>query len=111
MNLPGTVLTQHDIVKLESSYITLDLAKQSLLRRVDSAEGAWLMGRNGKADYSGIVLPYFWPGDPAVREYRLRRDHPDLVLQQDGSHKEANKYLSPPNRSPLLFLLPRTPPD
>jgi hypothetical protein len=106
MNLPGTDLAKHDIDKLESSYITPDLAKQALLRRVDSAEGAMLMGRNGGADYGGIIFPYLWPGDPAAREYRLRRDHPDLVVQPDGSHKEKSKYLSPPKRSPLLYLVP-----
>jgi uncharacterized protein (DUF927 family) len=110
MKLPGTDLTQHDINKLETSYITPDLAQQALLRRVDSAEGGMLMGRNGKGNYSGIIFPYLWPGNPAVREYRLRRDHPDLVLQQDGNHKEENKYLSPPQRSPMLYLVPGTQP-
>jgi hypothetical protein len=80
----GVALTANDLAALHKSYITPDLAKQAGIFRVDSREGAALVGRNGRGDYSGIVFPYHWPGESKPREYRLRRDHPDLEKQPDG---------------------------
>src|ERR1041384_4459534 len=105
-----TTLKAHDLAALERSYITPDLARQAGLFRVTSEEGAKLVGRNG-GDYAGIIFPYCWPGEPPPREYRLRRDKPDLEQQQDGTTKEKAKYLSPPGRGSLLYLMPSTPPE
>jgi hypothetical protein len=75
------------------------------LRRVDSLTGAEIVGRKN-GNYAGIVIPYFQPGSDHVREYRLRRDHPDLESDSAGNLKPKQKYLSPPGRSNMLYLLP-----
>src|SRR5258706_8576547 len=41
-----------------------------------------------------------------VREYRLRRDHPDLEYDFAGNLKVRQKYLSTPGRSNMLYLPP-----
>lgn len=69
----GSDLSETDLRNLEASWITRELANQALLRRVTSAEGAAIVGRNGRGDYSGIVFPYFMPGGGEVREYSLVR--------------------------------------
>jgi len=66
------------------------LSESAFLRRVDSWTGAQLVGRKG-GDYAGIAIPYFAPGDRHVREYRLRRDHPDLEADSSGQLKVKQK--------------------
>lgn len=104
-------LTSLDINKLAERWITQELAEQAQLRRVNSRDGASIVARNGSGDYSGIVIPYFWPGEVHPREYRLRRDHPDLEQTSDGSIKEKAKYLSPPGRGSLVYFFPYTLPE
>jgi hypothetical protein len=58
-------------------------------------------------NYAGIVIPYVLPGEGDVREYRLRRDQPDFEYDSSGNLKVKQKYLSPPGRSNMLYLLPR----
>jgi hypothetical protein len=72
---------------------------------VDSLTGGEIVGRRG-GDYSGILIPYFHPGSDQVRDYRLRRDHPDLEYDACGNLKVRRKYLSPPGRSNMLYLPP-----
>jgi uncharacterized protein (DUF927 family) len=100
-------LTQSDLNKLASSFIPPELAEQAQLFRVDSTEGAEIVGRKATAhnDYSGIVFPYFFPEDTNPREYRLRRDNPDLEQKKDGI-KEKGKYLSPPGRGNMIYFPP-----
>jgi hypothetical protein len=57
-------------------------------------------------NHAGIVIPYSHPGSEEVREYRLRRDHPDLEYDSAGSLKPRQKYLSPPGRSNMLYVVP-----
>lgn len=102
-------LTPQDISTLASSYITPELAVQARLFRVDSLRGAELVGRKDRRDYSGVAFPYVWPGEERVREYRLRRDRPELEQRDDGTLKERDKYLSPPGRGNLLYFVPGTP--
>ena len=52
------------------------------------------------------LIPYFRPGDFHVREYRLRRDQPDLEYDSAGNLKPRQKYLSPPGRSNMLYFVP-----
>ena len=104
-------LTTNDLALLRKSFITPELAQQAGVFRVDSPGGAALVGSNGRGDYSGIVFPYRWPGEENPREYRLRRDHPDLEQQPDGMPpKEKNKYLSPPRRGNKLYFPPQIDP-
>jgi len=62
-----------------------------------------MVGRNGFSNYAGLIFPYIWPGETVVRDYRLRRDIPELEYRADGTTKERQKYLSPPGRSNLLY--------
>ncbi|HEX9005431.1 MAG TPA: DUF927 domain-containing protein [Blastocatellia bacterium] len=103
-------LTADDLEWLAKSYISPELAAKAELHRVDSMSGAEIVGRTPKAsaDYAGIIFPYRWPGGNRAREFRLRRDHPDLELQSDGKTKEKAKYLSPPGRGNLLYFPPDT---
>jgi hypothetical protein len=57
-------------------------------------------------DYSGILIPYFLPGSDQLRDYRLRRDHPDVEYDAAGSLKAKRKYLSAPGRSNMVYLPP-----
>jgi hypothetical protein len=66
--------------------------------------GAEIVGRKN-GNYAGILIPYFQPGSNRVREYRLRRDQPDLEYDSAGNLKAKQKYLCPPGRSNMLYLL------
>jgi DNA-binding PadR family transcriptional regulator len=104
-------LTAADITSLAASYIPPELAAAAQIQRVDTIEGARIVGKtpNAAKDYAGLIFPYFWPGSEYAREYRLRRDNPDLERKPDGSTKEKNKYLSPPGNGNLLYIPPGTP--
>lgn len=91
---------------LSASFISPDLARSAGIFRVDSPDGAEMIGANGKADYAGLAFPYYLAGSPHVREYRLRRDNPDLEQGSDGRIKQKRKYLSPPGRGNLLYFVP-----
>ena len=104
-NLIGSGLTDADYAALESRWIDRGLAARAQLRRVDSLTGAEVIGRKS-GDYAGLVIPYFHPESNQVREYRLRRDHPDLEYDFAGNLKVRQKYLSAPGRSNMLYLPP-----
>lgn len=97
-------LAEHDYQMLEASYIPRELADAAGLYRVDAREGAEICGRNGKGDYSGIVIPYTWPGTDGAREYLLRLDHPELERLSGGVTREKQKYIMPPGRANLLYI-------
>lgn len=67
--------------------------------------GGEIVGRKG-GNYAGIIIPYFLPGSDRVREYRLRRDQPDLEYDSAGNLKSRQKYLSPPGQSNMLYVVP-----
>lgn len=104
-----------DLQALAKSYITPDVALRAGIQRVDSVDGAQLVGRQARNghDFSGLVFPYVWPGEQNSRLTRLRRDHPDLEAQPDGGTKEKNKYLSPPGSfgRGTFYFPPNTPTD
>src|SRR5215208_31294 len=101
-------LTEEDLKLLSASFISPDVARSAGIFRVDSPDGAEMVGRNGNADYAGLAFPYYLPGNPHPREYRLRRDNPDLEQGSDGQIKQKRKYLSPPGRGNLLYCVPMT---
>jgi hypothetical protein len=101
-------LTEADFRHLATSFIRPALAESARIFRVDSPSGGELVGRNGSADYAGIVFPYYLPGSCLPREYRLRRDNPDLEQRTDGTVKPKAKYLSPPGKANLLYFVPMT---
>jgi hypothetical protein len=101
----GSDLTAADFAALEARWIDPELARRARLRRVDSLTGGEIVGRKG-GNYSGILIQYFHPGSNQAREYRLRRDQPDLEYDPSGNLKARQKYLSPPGRSNMLYLPP-----
>ena len=68
------------------------------------------MGRRDHGSYEGLAIPYFLPGESRIREWRLRRDHPDIEYK-DGKPKERGKYLSPPGRRNMIYFVPGTSQD
>ena len=101
----GSPLLPEDFANLERRWIDRDLAIAAGIRRVDSATGAWVIGRRDNGTYSGVLIPYRWPGIGGIREYRLRRDQPDFEYR-NGVRKEVGKYLGPPGRPSLVYLPP-----
>ena len=100
-------LSEGDLIVLErESWIDIPTAERWGLHRANSSEGAALIGRSDRADYSGLVFPVFWPGDPAPKERLLRRDHPDLEPGSNGTLKARGKYLAPPGRGNRLLFGP-----
>src|SRR5215468_6829760 len=90
--LRGEPLTRADYDSLAARWIDRDTADRQFIRRVGSAAGAVIVGRNGRAgDYAGLLIPYLLPGTVQIRDYRLRRDHPEME-----SGKPRAKYVSPP---------------
>lgn len=102
-NCSGNELTVIDYRMLERSWIPRELVDSAGIRRVNSFEGGRIIGRNGSSNYAGLVFPYVLPGEINARDYRLRRDCPELEHKPDGSIKEKQKYLSAPGRSNLLY--------
>jgi hypothetical protein len=98
--------TEQDYASLEARWISRELATRAQLRRVDSVTGEATVGRRKGGDYAGILISYFHPGSDRVREFRLRRDRPELEYDASGNLKERNKYLSPPGRSNMLYIVP-----
>ena len=91
----GSCLTESDYTALEGRWIDRSLADQAQLRRVDALTGAEVVGRKN-GNYAGILIPYFDPESHQIREYRLRRDHPDLEYDSARNLKVRQKYCSPP---------------
>jgi hypothetical protein len=106
--MKGRNLLQRDIRALVACGISHTTAQAAGLRRVTSEEGAATVGRKDSGTYAGIVFPYRLPGDEAARDWRLRRDTPDLEPQADGTTKEKAKYLSAPGRGSMLYFAPGT---
>ncbi|HEX8637749.1 MAG TPA: DUF927 domain-containing protein, partial [Pyrinomonadaceae bacterium] len=101
-------LTQADYQKLRESFITSEIADKAQISRVDSPVGAATVGQEkntGKEDFSGLIFPYYFPGQTNVRERRLRRDNPPQEMK-NGEYKDLGKYLSPPGRGNMLYFPP-----
>ena len=109
----NTQVSKDDVRAFEKCFIPKEMIAKARVSRVDNSAGAEIVGRKPKQDasYNGVIFPYIWPGDGSVREYRLRRDEPDLEQQPDGTVKQKNKYLSPPGRGNLLYIYPEIDPQ
>ena len=106
----GTPLTDADIEALRHSWIDRTSAEKALLFRVTRVEGAELVGQKDGHDYAGIAFPNVWPGEAHAREFRLRRDSPDVTYEK-GKRKQIRKYLGPPGRGNVLYFVPGTSPE
>jgi len=95
--LAGSELAASDFTALEARWIDGPLALAVQLRRVDSLTGAELVGRKS-GNHAGVAIPYFFPGTSEVREYRIRRDHPDMEIDSKGQVKPKQKISQPPGR-------------
>jgi len=102
----GGPLTEKDYGSLGSSWISREIADQAFLRRVDQYEGGEVIGQKGSRDYSGILIPNYWPGEPHPRTYRLRRDNPEWTAGKDGKPRPDKKYLGPPKSGNQLYIPP-----
>lgn len=101
----GNALTDADYASLARRWIDKTLADRAGIRRVDSNTGNVLVGGCDQGNYEGKAIPYFLPGELLIREWRLRRDHPDIEYK-DGKRKERGKYLSPPGRKNMIYFVP-----
>lgn len=101
----GTDLTPGDLENLAQRYITPERAEQAGIRRVDSITGAAMFNRK-KKNMAGLIIPNVMPGEDRVRDYRIRLDFPDHEYRIDGTVREVNKYLQPPERRSLLYFPP-----
>jgi predicted P-loop ATPase len=112
LKLIGGPLEDRDYAALEARWITRELADSALLRRVDHAGGLEMLGYEKPptfgAKYSGMVIPYLWPGDDSVRARRLRRDEPDLERDHHNELKPRKKYVGEAGRRNSLYLHPQT---
>jgi P4 family phage/plasmid primase-like protien len=97
-------LTPEDFQKLESSFITEDIATKAQLFRVTDQTAREMLGIKAKGDYSGIIFPYIKDGK--IVSYRLRRDNPELEQKADGSTKPENKYRSAPGAAIYPYIPP-----
>jgi hypothetical protein len=104
--ISGHPLTAQDYARLEASWIPREIAVAARIFRVNSYEGAEIVGRKNNKDYTGFVFPYFWPEDETPRDYRLRRDHPEIEYKPDGTKKENEKYLTAPGSGNKLYFPP-----
>ena len=70
-------LSGADYAGLERSWITKEIADAAGVFRAAHAEAKdLLVRRNGGGDLSGMVFPYYWPGDQHVLMHRVRLDTP-----------------------------------
>ena len=100
----GRPLTPEDLASLAKSWITPEMAEAAMMRSVDDKEAAEIIGQRGRRSCAGILIPYYWPGEPGPRNYRIRRYQPDIVEADDGSLKQERKYLSAPGSGNLLYI-------
>ncbi len=68
------------------------------------------MGRRDNGSYEGLLIPYILPGESRVREWRLRRDRPEIGYKA-GRPKESGKYLSPPGCRNMIYFAPNISPE
>src|SRR5436305_10536717 len=111
LNSPKTNnLTAEDYRRLEEeSGISPDLVDIAGIRRVDSYEGALIVGREKecfRGKYSGLYFEYRSPYTTGDRGGRLRRDCPEYEVDSNGDLRERNKYLGAPGQSNKLYHTP-----
>jgi hypothetical protein len=107
----GRPLTKDDFAALAASWITPDIADAALLRRVDALEGREIVYQKGSRDCAGILIPYYWPGEPAAVNYRIRRDNPEWVVGKDRKPKPETKYIGAPKSWNRLYIPPGVTPE
>jgi predicted P-loop ATPase len=88
--LVGVELSETVLADLATRWINRNWAEAAELRVVDHFTGKELVnGRRG--DYSGVSIPYFFPGTTQIVSYRLRRFNPEVDLR---TGKPRGKYIT-----------------
>lgn len=100
-------LTREDYALFEKGWITPQIANAAGVFRVASIEAQQLVGRRGGTDLSGLVFPYYRPGDRAIVLHRLRLDHPPIDA---ATGKPQYRYLTPAGSRNRLYY-PRCDPE
>jgi hypothetical protein len=100
----GSSLTDIDYRDLERRSISRFWADAAHLRHLDHFDGKEMFHRkSNNADFSGILIPYYYPGSENPVTYRLRVRNPEI----DGRNgKPKNKYLSAPGDPNRLYIPP-----
>lgn len=101
----GRPLTDADLARLRERWIDAEHAERALLSRVTNLEGRDQVGGR-RGDYSGLLIPYQWPGETGWRNVRLRRDNPEI---ENG--KAKNKYDGATGWKNNAYIVPGTPPE
>jgi predicted P-loop ATPase len=101
IGLRGGPLSEADYAALEKRWIDRTTADNAYLSRVSQQDACAILGRNGRGQYEGLLIPHVWPGTQSVREYAVRRDHPEV---ENG--KPKRKYMAPPGRGNMLYFAP-----
>jgi hypothetical protein len=91
----GAPLDGSDYVNLAASWITPEMADQAMLRRVDAEQGRAVTGQKGKRNCSGVLIPYYLPGNPAPVNFRVRRDHPEWTTDIVRDHASEPRCSAP----------------
>jgi uncharacterized protein (DUF927 family) len=112
----GESLPDRDFAELERDRgIPRAWAEEACFRVVDEYTAREMVGHmKDKLDesFAGKAIPYFWPGvHDRVRDWRLRRTHPPVEIQSDGTVKTKDKYLTAPGGGNKLYFAPRTQPE
>jgi uncharacterized protein (DUF927 family) len=106
--LPGQPLTEADFRDvLAVRAIDRAVGVLANLRRISDMEGAALFGRRRVKNCAGILIPYYFPGDPFQRDYRVRLDEPEMEMV-NGKPKITCRYRSAPSARPRLYFPPET---
>jgi putative DNA primase/helicase len=98
-------LTAADLAGFTRLGISGELLAQARVRRVTDAEARADFGFNSTGDNSGIVFPYIDPRTEYRVTARLRRDHPEVEIE-DGKERPKNKYVCPALDKRHLYLPP-----
>ena len=99
----GSALTDRDFEHLAQSWIPRNLAELACIRRVTHAESLELFDNKKRHDLSGLLFPYFLPGEARPCAFRLKLDNPPIDA---ATGKPALKYLSCAGIGNRLYFVP-----
>jgi putative DNA primase/helicase len=92
--MAATNLTAADLTMFAKLGVTVELLVLAGVRRVSDDVARVDFGFNSTGDNSGVVFPYHDPRTGYRVTARLRRDHPEVEIE-DGKEHPKNKYTVP----------------
>jgi P4 family phage/plasmid primase-like protien len=98
-------LRPSDLAMFARLGISPELLTQASIRRVTDEEARADFGFNSSGGNSGIVFPYINPATGFRATARLRRDHPEIEIE-DGKENPKNKYVIPALDKRHLYFVP-----